>query len=99
MFSSFGVCARNSRAHHRVATSSTDAAAYGALYQWGLGTDGYQVVTSSTKNTLSSSDVPGHASFIIGTNIPDWRSTQNNNLWQGVNGINNPCPLGFYVAN
>ena len=25
----------------------------------------------------------------------DWRETINNNLWQGVNGINNPCPLGF----
>jgi hypothetical protein len=23
------------------------------------------------------------------------RATQNNNLWQGVNGINNPCPNGF----
>ena len=79
----------------QVATSSTDAASYGALYQWGRGTDGHQIVTSSIKNTLSSSDVPGHANFIIGTNIPDWRSTQNNNLWQGVNGINNPCPLGF----
>ncbi|PIX10308.1 MAG: hypothetical protein COZ75_02245, partial [Flavobacteriaceae bacterium CG_4_8_14_3_um_filter_34_10] len=25
----------------------------------------------------------------------DWRSPQNNNLWQGVNGINNPCPNGY----
>jgi uncharacterized protein (TIGR02145 family) len=25
----------------------------------------------------------------------DWRNPQNNNLWQGVNGINNPCPAGF----
>jgi hypothetical protein len=25
----------------------------------------------------------------------DWRSPQNNNLWQGVNGINNPCPSGY----
>jgi uncharacterized protein (TIGR02145 family) len=25
----------------------------------------------------------------------DWRSTRNNNLWQGVNGVNNPCPAGF----
>jgi uncharacterized protein (TIGR02145 family) len=27
--------------------------------------------------------------------MTDWRSPQNNNLWQGVNGINNPCPTGF----
>ncbi len=25
----------------------------------------------------------------------DWRSPQNDNLWQGVNGINNPCPSGY----
>jgi hypothetical protein len=25
----------------------------------------------------------------------DWRSPQNNNLWSGVNGINNPCPAGW----
>jgi hypothetical protein len=30
-----------------------------------------------------------------GTN--DWSSPQNNNLWQGVNGVNNPCPAGFHV--
>jgi uncharacterized protein (TIGR02145 family) len=25
----------------------------------------------------------------------DWRSPQNNNLWQGVNGVNNPCPSTY----
>jgi len=25
----------------------------------------------------------------------DWRNPQNNNLWQGVSGINNPCPIGY----
>ena len=25
----------------------------------------------------------------------DWRSPQNENLWQGVNGTNNPCPNGY----
>jgi uncharacterized protein (TIGR02145 family) len=24
-----------------------------------------------------------------------WRSPQNNNLWQGVNGVNNPCQSGY----
>ena len=32
----------------RVATSSTDSAAYGDLYQWGRGTDGHEKRTSST---------------------------------------------------
>jgi hypothetical protein len=25
----------------------------------------------------------------------DWRIPQNDQLWQGVSGINNPCPSGF----
>ena len=27
----------------------------------------------------------------------DWRDPANNSLWQGVSGINNPCPTGFRV--
>lgn len=27
----------------------------------------------------------------------DWRSPENVNLWQGVNGINNPCPSGYRI--
>ena len=82
----------------RVATSSTDANSYGDLYQWGRSADGHQLRTSGSTNTLSSTDVPGNDYFIIVTNsyFPfDWRSTRNNNLWQGVNGVNNPCPAGF----
>lgn len=34
--------------------------------------------------------------FITTSSSPhDWRSPQNNNLWQGKNGINNPCPEGW----
>jgi uncharacterized protein (TIGR02145 family) len=82
----------------QVATSSTDAAAYGDLYQWGRGNDGHQCRTSATTTTLSSSDQPGNGNFILAPNSPwDWRSPQNTNLWQGVNGINNPCPSGYRV--
>jgi hypothetical protein len=36
------------------------------------------------------------SSFILTDTAPnDWRSPRNDNLWQGVNGINNPCPSGF----
>jgi hypothetical protein len=36
--------------------------------------------------------------FIVAPDSPyDWRSPQNNSLWQGVNGINNPCPDGYRV--
>jgi hypothetical protein len=47
----------------RAATSSTDADAYGDLYQWGRAADGHQKRTSSTRTTLSSSDQPGSWRF------------------------------------
>jgi uncharacterized protein (TIGR02145 family) len=82
----------------RVATSSTDDQAYGDLYQWGRNSDGHEKRTSQTTSMFSSSDSPGHGKFIFLSNILfDWRSPQNNNLWQGVNGINNPCPEGFRI--
>lgn len=88
----------------QLATSATDAAAYGDLYQWGRGADGHQCRTPlTTTTTLSSTDQVGNSNFIlssghVGNNIApflDWRSPQNNTLWQGDNGTNNPCPSGF----
>ena len=80
----------------RVATSSTDALAFGDLYQWGRRADGHQCRNSGTTTTLSSSDQPNHGNFIrINSDNFDWRNPQNNNLWQGVNGLNNPCPTGY----
>jgi uncharacterized protein (TIGR02145 family) len=86
----------------QVATSSTDAASYGDLYQWGRGTDGHQIRTSATTTTLSSADQPGNGDFILIDDnadepVYDWRSGQNANLWQGVNGVNNPCPTGYRI--
>ena len=69
----------------------------GDFYQWGRGSDGHQCYNSDTTTTLSSADQPGHGYFII-TNQwgnRDWRSPSNQNLWQGVGGINNPCPSGY----
>jgi hypothetical protein len=80
----------------QVATSSIDQNAYGDLYQWGRRADGHQCRTSPTTATLSSVDQPAHGNFILAPNPPyDWRSPQNTNLWQGVNGVNNPCPSGY----
>jgi uncharacterized protein (TIGR02145 family) len=80
----------------QVATSSNDANAYGDLYQWGRRSDGHQCRTSDTTNTLSSTDQPTHGNFILAPNAPyDWRNPQNTNLWQGVSGLNNPCPTGY----
>jgi uncharacterized protein (TIGR02145 family) len=80
----------------QVATSSTDADAYGDLYQWGRAADGHEKRTSGTTATLATSDTPGHGDFITISSSPnDWRNPQNGNLWQGVNGTNNPCPSGY----
>jgi hypothetical protein len=41
-------------------------------------------------------DQPANGNFILPPNSQsDWRSPQNTNLWQGVNGVNNPCPSGY----
>lgn len=83
---------------NRAATSRTDSEAYGDLYQWGRAADGHQKRNSPTTSTLNNTDQPGHGSFILAPSSPgDWRSPRNNNLWQGVNGINNPCPAGYRV--
>jgi uncharacterized protein (TIGR02145 family) len=84
----------------QVATSSTDANSYGDLYQWGRRNDGHQCRTSATTTTLSSVDQPTNGNFILVSAAPnDWRIPQNTNLWQGVNGINNPCPTGFRLPS
>jgi uncharacterized protein (TIGR02145 family) len=81
----------------QVATSSTDAASYGDLYQWGRSKDGHQIRTSATTSTLSSGDKPGNPNFIL--NGGDWRSPSSDTLWEGVNSTNNPCPVGFRLPN
>jgi hypothetical protein len=84
----------------QVATSSTDTLSYGSLYQWGRSSDGHQCRYSSTTSTLSSVDQPAHGDLILTygqIQIHDWRSPQNNSLWQGVNGVNNPCPGGYRI--
>ena len=84
----------------RAATNSQDAAAYGDLYQWGRGADGHQIRTSATTTTLSNSDSPGNGDFILAPDSPyDWRIPQNNSLWQGESGVNNPCPSGYRLPS
>ena len=82
----------------QVATSMDDQLAYGDLYQWGRSCDGHQkrysglTVTDGTVNTNN----PGKR-FVRRSTISDWRSPKNDDLWQGVDGINNPCPPNFYI--
>ncbi len=82
----------------RVATISGDTFAFGDYYQWGRPRDGHQNFNSATTtNNISENDVPGHSAFIITTpsSPNDWRNPRNDNLWQGLGGVNNPCPQGF----
>ena len=78
----------------RTANQREDGGAVGDLYQWGRGADGHQNMESRTTANKSIQDSPGHSLFITGI-ASDWRITKNDNLWQGVNGVNNPCPAGF----
>ncbi len=86
-----------------VATSKTDANAYGDLYQWGRGADGHQKRNSTTYSTQAtnfktSQENAWYGKFIVNTSSQhDWLETQNNDLWQGVSGTNNPCPSGFRI--
>ncbi len=88
----------------QVATSSSDAKAYGDLFQWGRAADDHQLVnrfdgdgktTSVTTEVQSNSNQPVDGKFIIGSD--DWRDPSNPILWQDVEGtiINNPCPSGY----
>lgn len=86
----------------RRATSLTDEKAHGYLYQWGRLADGHQNRYEKdgseieTTDELSNQDQPGHSQFITTSSTPDdWRSPQNELLWQGLTGVNNPCPAGF----
>lgn len=86
----------------QVATSSTDFDAYGDLFQWGRFADGHQCRASGTTTTKATTAVPNAGNswdglFINASSPFDWLTTNNNNLWQGVNGTNNPCPSGFRI--
>lgn len=69
----------------QVATSASDAAAYGDYFQWGRWDDGHQVSTSTTVQALTitpndPSGIPmGNVNFIIGNNPSDWWSGGGNN--------------------
>ena len=91
----------------QVATSAEDHLAYGGLYQWGRPSDGHQYINwiSSTSSDdveqnfmtaiLSVGSNPGNSDFI--TNSSTWEETPDITLWQGINGLNNPCPAGFRI--
>jgi hypothetical protein len=84
----------------QVPLTNKDALGFGDLYQWGRRADGHQCRLSGTVTGPTNSTQPASDDFIV---VPtnnandDWRSPQNNALWQGLGGINNPCPEGFRI--
>ena len=81
----------------QVATSSTDAAAYGDLYQWGRTTDGHEKRNSTVVAGPVASGSEG-ANFITnGTTPNDWLSTQDDTRWGATKTANDPCPTGYRV--
>jgi uncharacterized protein (TIGR02145 family) len=77
------------------ASSSIDQNAYGSLFQWGRGADGHEFRNSG--NTAGPIATPWTSTnFITNSTAPkDWRTPQDINLWQGISGTNNPCPIGY----
>jgi uncharacterized protein (TIGR02145 family) len=88
----------------RVATSSTDSAAYGHLYQWGRNDDGHEDRTNANTSTTLANGIidAGTTLFIKKTFIPyDWTRADSSgaarsSAWE-VDGTNNVCPAGFSV--
>ena len=80
----------------QVATSGSDAWSYGDYYQGGRGPDGHQCRTSSVQISQSTTPDPGHGNFLMSWPA-HWLDPKDPNLWQGVNGVNNPCPEGYRI--
>jgi uncharacterized protein (TIGR02145 family) len=82
----------------RVATSSTDAASYGDLYQWGRAAEGHQLRTSGISiqeaNTFIAESGSWSGQYIL---VFQWLSTAETHMWSGTEAENNPCPSGFRI--
>jgi hypothetical protein len=92
---------------NRAAISTADQESWGFMFQWGRGPDGHQcvnrypgdgVTTSGTWNNQAFNSAPNQGNpwdglFIISSG--NWLTPSTNALWQGVNGVNNPCPAGY----
>ena len=82
----------------QVATSPTDAASYGDLYQWGRNADGHQIRTSGITATLASNFFTHNGLFITTNTSPNnWLSSVETHMWSGTAAENNPCPSGFRI--
>jgi len=77
----------------RPAARENDPDSWGDLYQWGRFGEGHQLRLSSASSTLLTSPTSYSRNFIVWT--ANWLNHEDNTLWQGADGTNNPCPQGF----
>ncbi len=87
----------------KVATSSTDTAAYGHLYQWGRNDDGHEDRTNASGSAILAPDITNAGTTLFITSTSDWVSSSvddNGDLrtvaWAN-GGANDICPAGFSV--
>jgi len=76
-----------------IPTTVDDPNGFGDLFQWGRAADGHQDRNSDTTQIQSLNIQPSHAKFI--TTHGHWHNPFNIGLWQGANGVNNPCPSSW----
>lgn len=80
--------------------------AYGDLYQWGRFADGHQCRDSPTHSSSATTPTPftgadwdGKFINVGGTqsspSLRYWLTPADDDLWDGIDGENNPCPIGF----
>ncbi len=86
----------------QVATSSTDTAAYGDIYQWGRAQEGHEDRASATYGSqatdwFAGGSRPWDEKFITSWSETNWVSTDQDDLWKGRSAENNPCPSGFRI--
>ncbi|KAA0437282.1 MAG: cadherin repeat domain-containing protein, partial [Candidatus Thioglobus sp.] len=83
----------------QVATSSTDAAGFGDLYQWGRLADGHQLRTSTSTDTLADSITSNSNAFV--SSSADWTTADEDGAlrsaaWSSIDG-SGICPIGYRV--
>ena len=65
----------------QVATSSTDSASYGDLYQWGRAADGHQVIVRDAATPANGSTPPAGSSANEGTQATTFIADEGSNTW------------------
>ncbi|WP_162262077.1 inverse autotransporter beta domain-containing protein [Bathymodiolus septemdierum thioautotrophic gill symbiont] len=85
----------------QVATSSTDSASYGDLYQWGRKADGHEDRTKTSTSSTLTSDITNASTTLFITSASDWVNVDSSGASRTAawadGGVNDICPAGFSV--